>query len=128
MRRAHSGQVGRTAGRRDDHFHPAAFGGADILGGLLRGAVRRKHAAFVFHPEFRQHLAGLAHDVPVRLAARDHSNHWTRAHAYCPCARVNPAWPSKLRSVSVTAMSIPAPEIRCTTSSSLPMPVWPSAM
>src|ERR1035437_6273053 len=128
MRRADPGQVGRTAGRGDDHFHPAAFGGAHITGSLFRGAVRRKYAAFVFHAELRQHLVGLAHDIPVRLAAHDHSNQWTRAHAYCPCARVNPAWPSKLRSVSVTAMSIPAAEIRCTTSSSLPMPVWPSAM
>src|ERR1035437_7203561 len=128
MRRAHPGQVGRTASRGDDHFHPAAFGGAHILDSLFRRAVRRKHAAFVFHPEFRHHLIGLAHNIPVRLAAHDHSNQWMGAHGYCPCARVNPALPSKLRSVSVTGMSNPAAEIRWTTSSSLPMPVWPSAM
>src|ERR1035437_2498697 len=128
MRRAHPGQVGRTASRGDDHFHPAAFGGAHILDSLFRRAVRRKHAAFVFHPEFRQHLLGLAHDVPARLAAHDHSNQWKGAHGYCPSARVNPAWPSKWRSVSVTAISIPAAESRWATSSSLPIPVWPSAM
>ena len=127
VRGADSRQVRRAAGRRDDHFDPAAFGAAHILGRLFRRAVRRKHAAFVLHAEFRQHLVGLAHDIPVRLAAHDHSNQRMGAHGYCPCARVNPAFPSKLRSVSVTAMSMPASAIRRATSSSLPISVAPCA-
>ena len=38
------------------------------------GAVRRQHPALVFHAKFGQHLGGLAHHFPVRLAAHQDSD------------------------------------------------------
>ena len=55
---------------------PRPIGGRRVLGHQRRRAVRRHDAAFVRHVEPRQHLVGLAHRLPVRLAAHDDADEW----------------------------------------------------
>ncbi|HTS28993.1 MAG TPA: HTTM domain-containing protein [Bryobacteraceae bacterium] len=71
VRGAYSGQVRRSAGRGNYHFQSAGFRFAHIFRGLVRGAVRGEHPAFMRNPESGKRFVGLAHGRPVRFAAHD---------------------------------------------------------
>src|SRR5712692_8930129 len=61
----------------------------------------------------------MAHGFPIRLAPHDHGNQRLGVHRklYCPCASVNPDFPSKFCRLTVWTISSPAPTMRCNTPS-----------
>ena len=94
-------------------------------------AMRRKHAAFVRHAELREHLVGLAHGFPVRLAA--HDDRYQRV-AVPPCVIAPvPACSRACRrncaASAVAAISMPAAATRPSSADACwPCRVAPSAM
>ena len=66
---------------------PRDSASAHVLRAVCGRAMRRKHAALVRNVELREHLIGLAHGLPVRLAAHDDGDQ-RLSPCYCPCASV----------------------------------------
>ena len=71
LRSDHARQVSRSAGAGDDHGQPSLFGARGVFAHPLRRAMGGDHAALVRHAELGEQIGGMAHCLPVRLAAHD---------------------------------------------------------
>ena len=95
----HARQVRGPARSRDDHLEPAPLGPARVLRHPRGRAVRRHDGALVGHAEARQHLVGVAHRLPVRLAPHDDGDQRRLAHGAptvspAPIVSQEHLWPS----------------------------------
>ena len=90
----HARQVRRAAGAGDDHLQPAVAGtlGEGDTAARACGAPRRS-APRSATPQLVQHVGGVAHRRPVRLAAHDHAPPVPAAPVH---ARAPPGSPSSL--------------------------------
>ncbi|SBV97941.1 hypothetical protein KL86APRO_10949 [uncultured Alphaproteobacteria bacterium] len=70
-RRGHPRQVRRAARAGDDHLEAAVARGAGVVGHAVGGAVGGNDPRFVGNFEGGQGVGGVAHGLPVRLAAHD---------------------------------------------------------
>ncbi len=71
QRRRHARQMGRPAGAGDDDLEACGLGALGEGEQPVRGPVGRDDAFFAIDPERCQRLGGVAHGLPVRLAAHD---------------------------------------------------------
>jgi hypothetical protein len=74
LRRDHSRQVRRATGSGDDYFNAARFRSRREFGHQRGSAVSRNDAAFMRNVESRQDFVGVAHRLPIGLAAHNHGD------------------------------------------------------
>ena len=70
-RRHHARQVGGPAGAGHDHLEAAVAGALGIVHQALGRAVRGDDPHLVRNVQMFKHINGMAHGLPVRLAAHD---------------------------------------------------------